>query len=277
MSSLMKKVDGVFVDVGSATEELFRGEWTADTLAKQYTFASGISSDFVLDWNASEGGATPTFVGVAELGYLGVPGPFVGAVRLDTLNINNRVYSAIKLDLSKVKVKNISRVSAWFGMGGAFGGSDGEMHQDIAVNGVSKAMTQRGAHAWVQLSAAATTSDIVSFRHKSTYGGDLNGWDTHSGVTGVQIFNRTDPYMLGDFVTYQGEMWQSLVDNNGDTPSKATPTWSRAITLPPPLGTTASRPSAVTAGSGYQFYDQSLNKPIWSDGAVWRDADGTQV
>lgn len=41
--------------------------------------------------------------------------------------------------------------------------------------------------------------------------------------------------------------------------------------------TTATRPSAVGAGKGAQIYDSTLSKPIWSDGAVWRDATGTAV
>lgn len=40
---------------------------------------------------------------------------------------------------------------------------------------------------------------------------------------------------------------------------------------------TASRPSAVTVGSGGWFYDTTLSKPIFSDGTVWRDAAGTAV
>lgn len=40
---------------------------------------------------------------------------------------------------------------------------------------------------------------------------------------------------------------------------------------------TASRPSATTAGAGAVFYDTTLSKPIWSDGAVWRDSAGTAV
>ena len=39
--------------------------------------------------------------------------------------------------------------------------------------------------------------------------------------------------------------------------------------------TTAARPNAVTAGDGAMIYDTTLNKPIWSDGTVWRDATGT--
>lgn len=40
---------------------------------------------------------------------------------------------------------------------------------------------------------------------------------------------------------------------------------------------TGSRPSAVTLGAGTQWFDTTLNKPIWSDGTVWRDAAGTAV
>ena len=41
--------------------------------------------------------------------------------------------------------------------------------------------------------------------------------------------------------------------------------------------TTATRPSAATAGNGAQLFDTTLNRPIWSDGANWRDASGTVV
>lgn len=42
-------------------------------------------------------------------------------------------------------------------------------------------------------------------------------------------------------------------------------------------GNTASRPTAATAGVGGMRFDTTLNKPIWSDGANWRDAAGTIV
>lgn len=40
---------------------------------------------------------------------------------------------------------------------------------------------------------------------------------------------------------------------------------------------TGSRPTATSRGAGAQFFDLTLNKPIWSDGTVWRDAAGTAV
>jgi hypothetical protein len=40
---------------------------------------------------------------------------------------------------------------------------------------------------------------------------------------------------------------------------------------------TAGRTAAATAGNGGMAYDATLHKPIWSDGATWRDATGTAV
>lgn len=39
----------------------------------------------------------------------------------------------------------------------------------------------------------------------------------------------------------------------------------------------AGRPAADTVGAGTQMYDSGLKKPIWSDGAVWRDSVGVAV
>jgi hypothetical protein len=42
-------------------------------------------------------------------------------------------------------------------------------------------------------------------------------------------------------------------------------------------GPSASRPAADRARPGSMFYDITLGKPIWSDGAVWRDATGAEI
>jgi hypothetical protein len=39
-------------------------------------------------------------------------------------------------------------------------------------------------------------------------------------------------------------------------------------------GATGLRPSASAVGAGAQWFDTTLNKPIWSDGTRWRDAVG---
>ena len=43
------------------------------------------------------------------------------------------------------------------------------------------------------------------------------------------------------------------------------------------LSATGSRPSASSMGQGSQFFDTTLNKPIWSTGSAWVDAAGAFV
>jgi hypothetical protein len=44
-----------------------------------------------------------------------------------------------------------------------------------------------------------------------------------------------------------------------------------------PHGATSYRPSATSVGIGFQWFDTTLHKPVWSDGTAWRDATGTAV
>lgn len=39
----------------------------------------------------------------------------------------------------------------------------------------------------------------------------------------------------------------------------------------------SGRPNAATSGAGAMWYDQTLGKPVWSDGTAWRLADGSPV
>lgn len=41
--------------------------------------------------------------------------------------------------------------------------------------------------------------------------------------------------------------------------------------------TTATRPTATSVAAGTTYYDTTLGKPAWSDGAVWKDAAGATV
>jgi hypothetical protein len=43
------------------------------------------------------------------------------------------------------------------------------------------------------------------------------------------------------------------------------------------IGATGARPSASAVGPGAQWFDSTLNKPIWSDGVNWRDAIGNLI
>lgn len=43
------------------------------------------------------------------------------------------------------------------------------------------------------------------------------------------------------------------------------------------IGTTGQRPNAGDVYIGFQYYDTSINIPVWSDGLNWRNAGGTIV
>ena len=45
----------------------------------------------------------------------------------------------------------------------------------------------------------------------------------------------------------------------------------------PPLGSTDNRPSLKTYNINYQYFDTTLNKPIWWNGSAWVDATGATV
>lgn len=40
---------------------------------------------------------------------------------------------------------------------------------------------------------------------------------------------------------------------------------------------TLARPAASSVAAGTQIYDQTLSKPIWSNGSIWHDAAGESV
>lgn len=44
-----------------------------------------------------------------------------------------------------------------------------------------------------------------------------------------------------------------------------------------PIYPTSGRPSASVWGEGSFYYDSTLDKPLWSNGSVWKDAAGTTV
>lgn len=43
------------------------------------------------------------------------------------------------------------------------------------------------------------------------------------------------------------------------------------------VSSTSARPEANSVPVGSQIYDKVLNQPLWSDGAIWRDAAGNSV
>jgi hypothetical protein len=98
----------------------------------------------------------------------------------------------------------------------------------------------------------------------------------------VQIANGQVQIGLPDGNLYQSGDTVTLTDAEYDaiSPNAFTDGYLTDLGAIPAEGTagaTAGRPSASSAGVGSSFYDETLHKPIWSDGTAWRDATGSTV
>jgi hypothetical protein len=109
----------------------------------------------------------------------------------------------------------------------------------------------------------------------------LEGYQT--GTIGIKGNRTTSPGARSSFVRYRLSGSSLPTHNIGatsdivfrDSNDGSTAYVNRVQTSA--HGVTASRPSASAVGKGVLFFDDTLNKPIWSTGAAWIDATGTTV
>lgn len=99
---------------------------------------------------------------------------------------------------------------------------------------------------------------------------DADGNDTSIGMAFVSQFAESDTSK--SLITLDGVNVVEALDSLGTALAKI-----REYVGQAPQCTTDSRPSASECGSGRCIYDNTLKRPLWSDGAVWRDAAGTVV
>lgn len=268
----------------SAGGTLFRGAWASGDLAKQIAFSEGtIPTGFSVNGvgpgthEVVFGSTTDTAFNFGY-GNVGTPGPYTTCAVVQINHLGIPIYTDLTLDVSALNLDNVVQATAWMCQHGYNGEIKGNAKHELRVNNASASASNHGDVIWTKHTASVDNNDTLTFRAFSTYGAGPSGSGTlNVGVTGIEIFTSADPYMLGQFVTHEGEMYKSLVDNNAQTPSKTATQWERALTLPPVRGTSAQRPNAATAGKGFQYYDETLSRPIWSDGTGWRDATGTSV
>lgn len=262
-----------------AVAQKFRGEWAPDEIAKVYTFSTGIPAEFT----SSKAGtyADPVAAAVTGPSAASAP-PYTGAVRFTATAANqNNNYSQLVLDLSTLGISGITRAACWFATADAGSTLEDYAAGSLVVNG-SIAATAGGTgsaatnlRTWRKVFCNVDSDDILGIRARDVYPSNFNT-AINTYMTGLEIYAADEPYMLGQYVTYNGKMWRSLVDNNAATPAQGS-YWTEALTLPLSSGTTAARPTAATAGLGFQYFDTTLNKPIWSTGAAWVDATGAAV
>lgn len=255
----------------------FRGEWAPDEIVKQYTFSGSIPPEFVLSTGGSGAAAAGVTTAVADStanASATNPPAFTGALKFASSRINQNFYSDARLDLSALGIAGITRATVWFGGPDLASTYENYIRGSLVVNG-AVAASATGVRTWTKVQATCDSNDLLAIRYATTWTGDT-AVAASMYATGLEIYANADPYMLNQFVTYQGKMWKSLVDNNPATPVEGA-FWTLALTLPSTSGTTAARPSASTAGAGFAYFDTTLGKPIWSNGTAWVDATGTVV
>lgn len=272
-ANLKKKVKGEFVDVGGDLEETFRGDWAEDALVWSEGFDSGVRKPPFSDATSGPGGFTlATASGIS--GTNNMPGPYTKQILMGftgNVDTNNRV--GLNLDLAQLKLGNLTRVKFWYRKAPSTWSNGANV---VLADGIDL-VTQNEDVSWEWRQAVGAIpqgADVLTFQVRQA--GTFAGEPANRYFAGIELYASADPYMQGHFVTYAGKMWKSLVDNNATQPGSSAQ-WVEALTLPVKSGTTANRPAAATAGKGYQYYDEDLGQPVWSDGAAWTDAAGVAV
>lgn len=129
--------------------------------------------------------------------------------------------------------------------------------------------------------ASAATGTVAGF--------DINGAATsnrmHQILTASVIRWRFGCEGTAESSTATGSNWEIRRHNNAgaymDTPLAIKRELGQVQILTYPVqvfsATTANRPTPAAAGVGAHMFDTTLGKPIWSNGANWKDATGTNV
>lgn len=147
-------------------------------------------------------------------------------------------------------------------------GTDPDATNRLAVASPASLFSHAGSdHRMVVNKAAAADTAAVMFQ---------SGWS-----------GRAELGLMGDEsltlkLSPDGQVWTTVLAGDPASGQVSIPdlsvaslTASGALRLAPT--TSASRPSAATAGLGACLYDSDLGQPIFSDGSQWRDAMGGPV
>lgn len=104
------------------------------------------------------------------------------------------------------------------------------------------------------------------------------------GLTITGMGTKADPYRLAatigsldGSISFQDSTTVDFTVVGAGTPSDPIVVSAAAKQLPFPPYATAGRPDAALILAGSYYYDTTLHKPGWSDGAVWRDAAGVVI
>lgn len=104
------------------------------------------------------------------------------------------------------------------------------------------------------------------------------------GVSVTGLGTKRDPIIisaelasLADVISFQDTPTIDFTVLGDGTPTDPYIVQAAVKASPFPVYPTGGRPSAAAAGEGAYYYDSTIDKPLWSTGAVWKDAAGTTI
>lgn len=237
---LKKSATDYDVKWGNASGQ-FRGEWATDTLVYTQNFSGGsIPAPFTVGHD-----------NLAVNAYLqSVTAPagtsLTSAVRCENTDIRTIDASWLELNLASLGITGITRVAFW---AEGSGDTNATWHAaDVLKNGVS-VWSSVDAFAWKYQSVTASSTDVLRFRGRGNQGSTVGNVHGRADFTGIEVYASSDPYMTGQFVTYQGKLWKSQSDNNGGTPG--TTGWTEVPLYAPgaPVATKTANYTATATDS----------------------------
>jgi len=248
-----------------APAEKYRGGWAADELVYSEDFSAGVLPD---GWVATN--VTPTVVLISSLSAADPPA-YSKALAIYGTSFANR---DVTLDLSTLpEAEGVSLTRVTFDIA-VDNGVWGTTNFTFLVGGNTAG--SQGPGAWLAYDVPFSGTPTLTWRRSGTNN------DGHGNVflAGFRLYGQSDPYMLGDMVTWKGKNWSSTVDNNGSEPG--TDAGWELLGNPQDVGwetlyATADRPVPDSGQLGLRIYDTDLGKPVWWNGTEWTDATGTAV
>ena len=212
---------GTFLKKNSATNYdtawglpsgLFRGVWADAAAVATYDFTSGIPAAFTT-FNTGSGSVPNTGAVSGAAGAASLPSGVTIAARCLAGNIGaaGGHSSGIRLNLATLGIGNILKVSFWEGAG-----------QSGNSNGYESRFTAGGVTRMSRvLLGGGVTTNPWGYREYGIYGVS-SPENAPTYYTRIVLYASADPYMAGQYVLHNGQMYVSTIDTNPNVPSTLT-------------------------------------------------------
>jgi hypothetical protein len=217
----LKKTSGVdYATAWGVPSGLFRGAWVDATAVATYDFNGGVPAVFTPFTTGT--GTTP--VAAAASGAPGTPPAGVTtALKVNANNVLTGNSAGVSMNLATLGLGTIVRVSFWHGAGQSTNGNQFQLRFTAA--GVTRftrnASDGSPTEPWAYTEVGVGPTDTVSWGEHGVYGVSSNE-SASAFFTRIVLYATSDPYMAGQYVSYNGALYLSSLDNNPNVPSSLT-------------------------------------------------------